>query len=421
MARILILCPTHDHVDTLYFAIASAQAQTLDDWEMTVICDGAPDRTLQILEAISAADRRITFEAHPKSYKTGEIHRDRVVRASNAEFVCHLGDDDVWAPDHLEQMTALMAKGDWVNQSAMSILNDGSVEWAPRNMGGDVARLSMGKGKFAVAVGFSHTAYRMDSYLTLPEGWTQTPKDFGASDQFMAAKFLTRPFMRVASTAACSSLKFTSRSGESLKLPPEGFAARIAPWLARIAKPGFMRTAARSADMTAPLLELLSRFAPDAGKSFEAAYRFCGLSIADEADACDVAVDGAPMALPLTPAQRVQAEDAYLSFLRWHHGSFSIDHWIARIGTEEKDWVRGLKGLSRTRPQISIDALTELESRFGAKPLTTSTRLHLRVQMAELDAALDDIARARQTWPAAKWLDAIEAKVARALEERAAG
>ena len=145
MARLLILCPTHDHVDALYFSIASALAQTFEDWEMVVICDGAPPRTLEILEAITLTDARITFEAHPKSFKTCEIHRDRIVRASDAEYVCHLGDDDVWAPDHLERMLNLMQLGDWVNQSAMSILNTGGVDWTPRNMGGPTARNSMGK------------------------------------------------------------------------------------------------------------------------------------------------------------------------------------------------------------------------------------------------------------------------------------
>lgn len=417
MAKVLILCPTHDHVDTLYFSIASARTQTFEDWEMVVICDGAPQRSLDILEAIVVVDDRISFEAHPKSYRTGEIHRDRIVRASVAEYVCHLGDDDVWAPDHLEQMLALMQKGDWVNQSAMSILNSAQVEWTPRNMGGQTARQSMGKRKFAIAVGFSHTAYRMESYLSLPEGWSQTPETFNGSDQFMSAKFLTNADIWVASTAACSSLKFTSRSQASLALPPEGFAAHIAPWLARVARPGLMQSVARSADMNAVLLGLLSVYAPNEELDFASAYAACGLRIADETTPFDVAVNGVPMVLPLSSGQRMQAEYAYLTYMTWFHGRISTGHWVEKIGHSENDWVRCLGGLSRTRPHLSIGALNELETLYGARVLTSNIRIYLQIQSAEFEAARDNINRARALWPKATWIDPMDRQVEAALSD----
>ncbi|MEO9877370.1 MAG: glycosyltransferase family 2 protein [Anderseniella sp.] len=411
MARILILCPTHNHADTLYFSIASAQAQTVKDWEMVVICDGAPPRTFAIMEAITEVDARITFEAHPKSYKTGEIHRDRVVRASDAEYICHLGDDDVWAPDHLEQMLNLMQRGDWVNQSAMSILNSNAVEWTPRNMGGQTARQSMGKKKFAIAVGFSHTAYRMESYLSLPEGWSQTPEAIGASDQFMSSKFLTRSDIRVASTAACSSLKFTSRSQESLALPPEGFAARIAPWLARIAGSDLIQSIARTAKMDAVLLALLSVYAPGKEQNFASAYGECGLQIVGEDDPYNVAINGAPMTLPLTADQHTQAAHAYLTYMTWFHGEVPIGDWVDQVGQSEKTWVRCLGGFSRTRPHVAIGALNELEARYGDNVLLTNIRIYLQIQAADFDAARDGLSRARRLWPKARWLDPMENQV----------
>ncbi len=411
MARILILCPTHDHVDALYFSIASALAQTFEDWEMVVICDGAPPRTLEILEAITLTDARITFEAHPKSFKTCEIHRDRIVRASDAEYVCHLGDDDVWAPDHLERMLNLMQLGDWVNQSAMSILNTGGVDWTPRNMGGPTARNSMGKQKFAIAVGFSHSAYRMESYLSLPDGWSQTPKTYGPGDQFMTAKFLTRSDIRVASTADCSSLKFTSRCPDSLALPPEGFAARIAPWLARIARPGLMQSTARAAEMDAVLLGLLSVYAPTKDHDLAAAFAVCGLQFVNADTPCNVAVDGAPMHLPLTPAQHTQALHAYLSYGTWYHGDVSVDDWVTEVGQSPGAWVKGLRGLSRTRPEISISAFNELETRYGASDHLTSVRIYLHIQALAFNAARDDLSRARRLWPNASWIEPAEIQV----------
>ena len=417
MARVLILCPTHDHVDTLYFSIASARSQTFEDWKMVVICDGAPQRTLDILEAITLVDDRITFEVHPKSYKTGEIHRDRVVRSSDAEYVCHLGDDDVWAPDHLEQMIALMQKGDWVNQSAMSILTTSKVEWTPRNMGGRTARQSMGKEKFAIAVGFSHTAYRMESYLSLPVGWSQTPQNYRAGDQFMSAKFLTRPDIRVASTAACSSLKFRSRTQASLAMSPEGFAARIAPWLARIAAPGLLKSVARDVEMTPILLALLSVYAPDEELDLASAFAECGLRIADETTPFDIVVDGAPMALPLTPDQHAQALNAYLTYQTWFHGKVPASVWVDQVGRSEKNWVLCLRGLARTRPHLAIGALNELEALYGANVLTSNNRIHWQIQSADFDAAREGVTRARALWPKASWIDPLESQIEAALSD----
>lgn len=102
MPSILILCPTFDHADTLFASTASVRAQKFQDWELVVIGDGAPDRTGEIISTISQEDERIRYEAHPKSERYGEIYRDRVIRESQAEVVLQLGDDDLWAPDHIE-------------------------------------------------------------------------------------------------------------------------------------------------------------------------------------------------------------------------------------------------------------------------------------------------------------------------------
>ena len=99
MADVLILCPTFDHAETLLASTASVRAQKFRDWDLVVIGDGAPERTAEIMAAIGLADRRIRYEQHPKSARFGEVYRDPVIRASRAEVVLQLGDDDLWAPD----------------------------------------------------------------------------------------------------------------------------------------------------------------------------------------------------------------------------------------------------------------------------------------------------------------------------------
>lgn len=121
MARVLILCPTFNHVDTLYVSLASAQARSFTDWTLTVIGDGAPERTGQIVAGISAHDPRISYAAHPKSERYGEVHRDSIIRKSDAEIICHLGDDDIWSHDHLETLINTLEGADWASVGVLDV------------------------------------------------------------------------------------------------------------------------------------------------------------------------------------------------------------------------------------------------------------------------------------------------------------
>ena len=145
MARTLILCPTHDHADTLFASIASVQAQRDADWQMVVIGDGAPERTADIVMAIGERDPRIRYRPHPKGERFGEAYRDAVIRESPAEFICHLGDDDLWSDRHLDTMTAMLAQADWAMQGELALSVDGAFTWRFANHGTDLARELAGK------------------------------------------------------------------------------------------------------------------------------------------------------------------------------------------------------------------------------------------------------------------------------------
>ena len=54
-----ILLPVVRPPDMLVHAIASVQAQQRGDFELFVVCDGAPAETVATAEALAAADRRI--------------------------------------------------------------------------------------------------------------------------------------------------------------------------------------------------------------------------------------------------------------------------------------------------------------------------------------------------------------------------
>ena len=198
---ILILCPTHDHADTLYISLASVRAQTIEDWRLVVIGDGAPERTRNILSAAKKIDDRIEFVMHPKGNRFGEVYRDPVIRNFDVDYVFQISDDDLWAPHHLETMLELLRQADWVNQAPLRLLPNGTSEWWFINHGTPQARNQSGR---RISAGPNFVAYRRDAYLSLPEGWTAAPEP-GPSDQFMWAKFHAQPSISVASTAKSTS------------------------------------------------------------------------------------------------------------------------------------------------------------------------------------------------------------------------
>ena len=70
-----MLIPTHDHTETLRFSIAGALAQTVQDLEVFVIGDGAPDVTREVVAEFARKDSRVRYFENPKGRRFGELHR----------------------------------------------------------------------------------------------------------------------------------------------------------------------------------------------------------------------------------------------------------------------------------------------------------------------------------------------------------
>ncbi|WP_075221751.1 glycosyltransferase family 2 protein [Acuticoccus yangtzensis] len=313
----LILCPTHDHADALLMSIASVRAQSVTDWRMVVICDGAPARTVEILQAIEADDPRVTHRVFPKGARYGEAYRDIVLREADEDIVCHLSDDDLWTAGHLGAMHRLLApdrhgqQADWGRQGVMALPAGADVmRWRFANVGTAAARrvvADMGP----LASGLNNVAYRRAAYLALPEGWTDAPEP-RPSDVFMWAKFFRAEGLRVAATAEATALKLPSR-GKRETLTPTERAATLGPWLARINAPGMVAEEVRKAEVVRGLVALFA-FSPIAeARGVDEALALCGLAPAGPDAPFDVALDGAAMTVPMTRRQRRQTEAAFLA------------------------------------------------------------------------------------------------------------
>ena len=89
MYRASVLIPTHGHrAATLPFAVASVQAQDVEDIEILIVGDGVDDSVRSTVERLQAADSRIRFFDFEKGPRNGEIHRDGVLRQARGRIVC---------------------------------------------------------------------------------------------------------------------------------------------------------------------------------------------------------------------------------------------------------------------------------------------------------------------------------------------
>jgi hypothetical protein len=308
MSSVLILCPTHDHSDALLASIASVRAQTFQDWEMVVLCDGSPQRTFEIVEAIKARDERIRSISFPKSERFGENFRDAEIRKSSARYICHLSDDDIWLPNHLDCMLELLSHGDWVNQAPLRVDEHGNMEWWFVNHGTPAMQKACAARK-PLSVGINYAAYSKAAYLTLKEGWTCAPWSAGTSDVFMWSKFFRQGGFTIASNARTTAIKLPSTMGSRINSSPLERVAELGPWLARASEPGLERFMQRNSSVFIRLFRLFALHGAD--ESLEESLRKAGIRPADESEPTSIGVDGADMQIPLSATQMDEAALAH--------------------------------------------------------------------------------------------------------------
>lgn len=202
-----VIIPTHDHARTLGHSLRSAENQTIEDIRIVVIADGIGDDTREVVAAAQADDSRVELLDLPKAGRTGEPHREPVVRASIATIVTYLCDDDLLFPDHVEQMLALLDDADVALPPSTHLEVDGTVRCSPVSLAdADWRQVALAGQSLFGLTGFSHTP---EAYRRLPEGWTTTPDGY-FTDQYMVLKFLRLPDCRFAGGEDATTVYFPS-------------------------------------------------------------------------------------------------------------------------------------------------------------------------------------------------------------------
>lgn len=223
--RFTILLPVHRPPVLLPYAVETVLGQSETDWELFIICDGAPQATVEAAQAFAAADSRITACVFAKGERLGEAHRHQVLQAARGEFVCQIADDDLWLRHHLREIAALLQSVEFGNLTVVNVNPDTPWTHSRHRLETPQVQARMRAERFNF-FGPSDAGYRLSTYRRLPVGWSPAPPDLW-TDLHMWRKFLalegiaagTRQTIQTVHMAASlrGDVSLTDREAETVK------------------------------------------------------------------------------------------------------------------------------------------------------------------------------------------------------------
>jgi glycosyltransferase involved in cell wall biosynthesis len=92
-------------------ALESARAQTYQNWELIVTIDGGTDATGRMVsEFAQQTPHHVTLFEHAQS-QGASAARNTAMKAAKGEYIAFLDADDIWMPEHLNRLCAVLASG----------------------------------------------------------------------------------------------------------------------------------------------------------------------------------------------------------------------------------------------------------------------------------------------------------------------
>ncbi|MFN3715374.1 MAG: glycosyltransferase family 2 protein [Thiobacillus sp.] len=136
-----VIVPTHNRPALLAEALDSLRAQTRGDWEAVVIDDASTPAV-----SIAQGDPRIRLVRQDPG-QGGAAAKNRGIAEARGEILAYLDDDDLYAPDYLEQAGEALERRADVDVVFMGVAWFGSNgEWGQDNYDRTMARFLAGAG-----------------------------------------------------------------------------------------------------------------------------------------------------------------------------------------------------------------------------------------------------------------------------------
>lgn len=101
-----VVIPTYNRAERLRITLASVLNQTFEDFEVLVMDDGSTDATRDAVERFG--DPRVRYSWAENSGGPA-APRNRGIDEARAEWICFLDADDLWYPEKLEKVYAVIA------------------------------------------------------------------------------------------------------------------------------------------------------------------------------------------------------------------------------------------------------------------------------------------------------------------------
>jgi hypothetical protein len=160
------------------------------------------------------------------------------------EFVAQLADDDLWFPDHLEQLALLLETFDFGTLLPLFVDPNGTVTTHLLDLADPIVQGWMMDSRQFNFFGPTAAGYRLDSYRSLPEGWTPAPSTL-QSDLHQWRKFIAAKSLRLGTRFVPTSVAFPSPQRKHLSLTAR--AEEIRRWSADVTDPAFRARIVESA------------------------------------------------------------------------------------------------------------------------------------------------------------------------------
>ena len=212
----LILLPIHRPPDLLNFAIRSIFCQTEQDFEVHIICDGAPEETVNEATALAQAHKQIASHVFSKGERNGEIYRDPIIRSTQAKYICQISDDDIWFPNHLAEIGRLLQTCDFGHTIQVDALPNFKLYPHFGDISDPATASKMIHERFNI-FGPTASGYHQQAYLKLEEGWNAAPPDIW-TDLHMWRKFLRNDKITCGSRFSFTNLHIAATSHNHMSL-----------------------------------------------------------------------------------------------------------------------------------------------------------------------------------------------------------
>ena len=107
--RVSVIMATYNYSQVLPFSIGSVLLQTMTDFELLVVGDGCTDDSEAVVGTIDDARVRWIGLDHNSGHQSAPNNAG--LAQARGEIIAYLGHDDLWFPDHLQQLVEAIDRG----------------------------------------------------------------------------------------------------------------------------------------------------------------------------------------------------------------------------------------------------------------------------------------------------------------------